>query len=213
MLHIDAKPRDTKGNLWKLRKGGEIPAIYYGPGAPSTPVSVNAIAFDKLFKEAGESSIIALKTPKGQVEALIHDVAHDPVTGVPVHIDFYLVAKDRMIEVNVPVEFVGAAPAERVGGAVVKVLHEIRVEALPANLPQHIVVDLSVLENMDSHVSVKDLVLPAGVRVVNHVSDVIVSITKQHEEKEEVAVAPDLTQIEVEKKGKKEEEAEGEAAA
>jgi large subunit ribosomal protein L25 len=131
-------------------------------------------------------------------------VAHDPVTGVPVHVDFYLVSKDRKIQVNIPLEFVGVAPAERVGGALNKAMHEVRVEALPGKLPQHIVVDISVLVELHSHISVKDLVLPEGVKILGNENDTVVGITAQHEEKEPVA-APDISKIEVEKKGKTEE--------
>jgi large subunit ribosomal protein L25 len=210
MLTLDAQNRE-KGNLGALRKKGFIPAVFYGPGKPSTMISIASIQFGKIFAEAGESTVISLKTKEGPLDALIHDVEHDPVTGTPIHIDFYLVSKDRKIQVNVPLEFVGVAPAERVGGAVNKAMHEVRVEALPAKLPSHITVDLSVLVELHSHISLKDLVLPEGVVVIGNPNDTVVGVTAQHEEKEEVPVATDLSAIEVEKKGKTEEE--GAAAA
>ena len=129
--------------------------------------------------------------------------------GEPIHCDFYIVAKDRLLQVEVPLEFTGIAPAEKLGGVVVKVMHALPIEALPAALPQHITVDLSLLVNLDSHISVSDLMLGAGVRATIAAHEVIASIIVPQEEKEETPM--DLSAIEVEKKGKKEEE--GDAAA
>jgi large subunit ribosomal protein L25 len=215
MLTLDAQTRE-KGNLGALRKKGFVPAVFYGPGKPTTMIAVTAVQFGKVLAEAGESTVISLKTKDGAIDALIHDVTHDPVTGVPVHVDFYLVSKDKKIQVNVPLEFTGVAQAERIGGAVNKAMHDVRVEALPGKLPQHITVDLGLLVELHSHISLKDLVLPEGVRVIGNENDTVVGVTAQHEEKEETpAAATDLSAIEVEKKGKTEEEgaapAEGEA--
>ncbi len=213
MLTLETQARE-KGNLGTLRKKGLVPGIYYGPGKPSTMISVSVTPFSKLLEKAGESTVISLKTKEGLVDALIHDVTHDPVTGVPIHVDFYMVSKDRKIQVNVPLEFVGVAPAERVGGAVMKAMHEVRVEALPGELPQHITVDLSVLVEIHSHITVKDLVLPKGVKVIGHETDTVVGVTAQHEEKVEEPATADISTIEVQKKGKTEEEgAEGESSA
>ena len=205
MFTLDAQTRE-KGNLGTLRKKGLVPGVYYGPGKGTTMVSIPLLQFGKVFEEAGESAVISLQTKEGALDVLIHDVAHDPVTGTPVHVDFYLVSKDRKLQVNVPLEFVGASPAERIGGAVSKAMHEVRVEALPAKLPQHIVVDLSALVELHSHITLKDLVLPEGVVVIGNPNDTVVGVTAQHEEKVEEPVATDISKIEVEKKGKTEEE-------
>lgn len=207
MFTLETQTRE-KGNLGTLRKKGFVPGVYYGPGKPSTMIAVRALQFSKVLEQAGESSVISLQTKEGPIDVLIHDVEHDAVTGAPIHVDFYLVSKDRKIQVNVPIEYVGVAPAERVGGAVMKVMYEIRVEALPGKLPQHIVVDLSVLEHVSSHITVKDLVLPEGVKAIGHETDTVVGVAEQrHEKEEEPAPAADIATIEVEKKGKTEEEA------
>lgn len=206
MITLDAQARDVKVNPKLIRKEGLIPAVYYGPGQESAAISVSRTAFEKVFSEAGESTVIALKTPKGSFDALIHDVDVDPVMGDPIHVDFYIVSKDRKVEVDVPIEFVGTAPAEKLGGIVTKVLHEITVSALPAKLPQHITVDLSALVDMDSNISVADLSLPDGVSVVGLQPTDIIAAMSEPTKEEEVPVAPvDLSAIEVEKKGKKEE--------
>ena len=207
MITINAEARDVKVNPKMIRKQGKIPAVFYGAGQETTSISVGRAEFTKALKDAGESSIISLKTPKGALDALIHDVALDPVMGDPIHVDFYITSKDHKLEVDVPIEYIGIAPAEKLGGVVVKVMHEMRIESLPATLPHLITVDLAVLTELNSHLLVKDLVLPTGVKALVPATEVIALISQPQVEKEPEA-APDLSSIEVEKKGKKEEEAE-----
>ena len=208
MITLEASLRDVKVNPKMIRREGRIPAVFYGNGKESTPISVDAPVFKKVYEEAGESTIISLKTSKGVLDALIHDVALDPVIGNPIHIDFYVVAKDQKLEVDVPIEFIGIAPAEKLGGVVMKIMHELRIEALPAKLPSRITVDLSKLVDMESSITVADLLLGEGVRALVPKTETVAGVTLPKEE-EEVPVAPiDLSAIEVEKKGKKEEEGE-----
>ena len=205
MITINAEARDVKVNPKMIRKQGKIPAVFYGAGQETTSISVVRAEFIKALKDAGESSIISLKTPKGALDALIHDVALDPVMGDPIHVDFYITSKDHKLEVDVPLEYIGVAPAEKLGGVVVKVMHEMRIESLPATLPHLITVDLAVLTELNSHLLVKDLVLPVGVKALVPPTEVIALVSQPQVEKEPSA-APDLASIEVEKKGKKEEE-------
>lgn len=207
MITLNAEMRDVKVNPKMIRKGGNIPAVFYGPKHPSTPISVARLPFGKAHEEAGESSIISLKTPTEALDAIIHDVDLDPVTGEPIHVDFYIVSKDQKIEVDIPVEFVGIAPAEKLGGIVMRIMHEIRVEALPGKLPQHLVVDLSKLVALDSHITVGDLTLGDGVRSLVPLTELIAGVTLPQEE-QEYKPTIDMSAIEVEKKGKKEGEGE-----
>ncbi|MEK7104699.1 MAG: 50S ribosomal protein L25, partial [Patescibacteria group bacterium] len=141
------------------------------------------------------------------IDALIHEVQVHPVTEEPIHVDFLLVDMNKKIKVNVPLEFIGISNAVKNGlGNLVKVLHEVEVEALPKDLPHNLEVDISKLETVEDQVFVSDLKLPAGVVVITNEHDVVASIVLQVEEKEEVAPPVDLSEIEVEKKGKKEEE-------
>lgn len=210
MITIDAKLRDVKVNPKMIRKEGDIPAVFYGAGQASTPISVEKARFLKVLEEAGESTIISLKTPSGVLEALIHDVDLDPIIGDPIHIDFYIVTKGHKLEVDVPLEFIGVAPAEKLGGIVTKVLHDLSIEALPAKLPQSITVDLSKLTELDSHITVGDLELGDGVKALIAATEIVANISLPREEEEAPVASADLSAIEVEKKGKKE-ESEGEA--
>ena len=105
-------------------------------------------------------SVVILKTDKGEVEALIHDVDLDPVTEVPRHADFYVLKKATRLPLISPLEFVGVSPAVKdLGGILIKVLHEIKIEAMPKDLPKKIEVDISSLVNFESQIIAGDLKL------------------------------------------------------
>lgn len=208
MFALKTEMRNIKVNPKILRGEGKLPAVFYGRKAKSTPITLNSIQFKKIWKEAGESSIVTLKTEEGEVGAIIHDVQMDPVKDEPTHVDFYVVEQDKKLEVSVPLEFIGVSPAVKdLGGVLVKVLHEVEIEALPKDLPHSITVDISSLTQIDSHITAKDLPLAKGVTLVTKEGDIVVLVSAAREEKEEEApVAIDMAAIEVEKKGKKEEE-------
>ena len=91
------------------------------------------------------------------------------------------------MQLSVPLEFTGEAPAEKQGGIVVRVMHEIEVETRPRNIPQSIEVDLSSLENLDSVIKVSDIKLPEGVEAKTDADEIVVSVAEQKEEPEAVA--------------------------
>ncbi len=207
MFTIKAKKRDEVVKVDTLRKGGEIPAVFYGAGKDTTSVSVGIVEFKKIWREAGESSTVKVEMGDKNIDVLIHEVQVDPVTGEPIHVDFLAIDMKKKLRVNVPLVFEGISNAVKSGlGNLVKVLHEIEVEALPADLPHDLIVDISKLETLKDQVFVSDIKLPAGVIFVTNDTEVVASIVEQVEEKEEVAAPVDLSAIEVEKKGKKEEE-------
>jgi len=209
-LKVEARTPEKKTSL--VRKEGRVPAVCYGPKYPSVAFSVAQGDFAKIWKNAGESTVVVLETPSGKVNTLIHEVQLDPVKHIPMHVDFYAVEAGKEVEVHVPLVFEGVAPAvKELGGILVKVLHEIEVKATPDKLPHEIVVDVSVLTGLQDQILIKDIKLPSGVHAVTHETEVVASIAQAVEEKEEEAAPVDLSAIEVEKKGKKEEE-EGAAA-
>lgn len=208
MLSLAAQKRDMKENLGALRRRGFMPAVMYGKRDASTPISVEAKAFSKVFAEAGESSIITLTTDGEEKMALIHDVAFDPVRDVPLHADFYLIAKGQTITVNVPLEFVGVSPAVKdLGGILVKVVHDLEVKVLPKDLPSTIEVNIEKLATLEDKITVKDLRLPETVVPQIPEDEVVAMIAVAKEEPEEPAAPIDLSQIETSvERGKKEEE-------
>ena len=203
-LTLDVKKRQ-KGE----KKDGMIPAVMYGAHAASTPIFIDAIAFKKALKEAGESSIIKLSGDANE-NVLIHDVQMDPVKYVPVHADLYVVEKGQKVHVEIPLEFVGVSNAvKNLGANLVKVMHTLSVEADPSKLPHAFEVDITKLEDLNSNVLVSDIALPAGVNLYHvNAEDVVASVVAQSEEDLSAAVE----QVDMEsvgasvEKGKKEEE-------
>lgn len=209
-ITLNVEKRDIKADVAALRKAGKMPAVFYGKKEASTPVSIVVNDFIKAYRSAGESTVVILKGEGIEVESLIHDLDLHPVTGKPVHADFYVFEKGKTLKVGVPLDFVGVAPAVKdLGGTLIKVLHDLEVEALPKDLPHKIEVDISTLVDFKSVVTAKEIKLPAGVVLALSPDEIVASV---YEPKEEVEAAPvDLTAIEVEKKGK--EAKEGEAGA
>jgi large subunit ribosomal protein L25 len=208
-INIKAEKREKKGKLEGLRAEGFMPAVFYGHKKDSTPIQIKKVDFIKAWKNAGESTVIKLSTPEGDLEALIHDVDLDPVTGIPRHADFYIFEKGHKVEIAVPIEFVGVSVAVKdLGGVLMKILREIKVEAEPANLPHQIEIDISPITELEGQILAKDIVMPKGVTLMENPEEVVVTVATPQEEKEEETAPADLSQIEVEKKGKKEEEGE-----
>lgn len=192
---------ETGKKLGKLRASGALPAVVYGPKHKAMNISLDAKEFDKIFREAGESSVMVLTGVGEDAEVLVQDVAYDPVKGVMRHVDFYAIEKGKEVTVNVPLEFVGEAPATKLGGSLTKALHEIEVTCKPSVLPHEIIVDVSPLVTFEDHIRVKDLNVPAGVKVENDPEETVAVVTEAKEEPVE-PVAIDMSAIEVEQKGK-----------
>jgi large subunit ribosomal protein L25 len=205
MLTLKVSERNVAGkkDLLKLRKEGFLPAVIYGRKEHATPIKLPSHDFKKIFKHAGESTIISLTGLGEEKEVLVHDVDYDPILNEPRHIDFYVIEKGKKIRVNIPLEFVGVAPAiKELGGILVKVVHELEIEVLPKDLPHNIEVDLSSLVDLDAQIHVKDLTLPEGVIAISDAEEVVAAVSEAVEEEIAPPEAPDLASIQVEKKGK-----------
>ena len=204
MLELEIKPRGD-ASTDDLRAQGVMPAVFYGPKEDATPIAINTRAFQRLFKEAGETTLVKLKGVGDDKDTLIHDVQWHPVTDTPLHADFLVLEKGKKVTLNIPLEFVGAAPAEKLGHIVTKVLHEVEIEVAPHEIPQHLEVDLSKLENVGDHISAKEIKLPSSAELKTDADETVVSITAFVEEK------PLETEVKLAEVG--EEKKEGEEAA
>ncbi|MBP6904519.1 MAG: 50S ribosomal protein L25 [Candidatus Pacebacteria bacterium] len=206
MITLAATKR-TNESPAAVRAADNIPAVYYGTGKEAVSISVPMREFVKVWKEAGETAAVALDFGGEKVTTLIHDMQYDPITNAPTHIDFLVIDMKKEIEVAVPIEFTGLADAEKGNiGTLVKVLHEVEVRALPNDMPQNFEIDVTPLASLDAQIHVKDIVLPKGVTMITDGEEVIALIAAFKEEKEEEAAPIDLDAIEVEKKGKKEDD-------
>ncbi len=144
----------------KLRKDGLLPGHVYGKGVETEHVSVDGKTFLKTFKEAGETSLIDLKIGAEKVRpVLVRGVQYDPVSGKPVHIDFYQVNLTQKVKVPVPLILIGEQPESvHLGETIVlQTLSEIEVEALPTDLVEKIEVNVTLLKNIDDAITVGQL--------------------------------------------------------
>ena len=213
MKTLEAEKRVPGGNIGKITKSGKLPAVFYGRKDRSTPILVPFNSFMKVWKEVGETGIVKLAGEAGgDREVLIHDIQIDPIKNIPRHVDFYVYEKGAKLQVNVPVEFEGVSPAVKdLGGILIKVRHELELEAEPKDLPHKIIIDIAPLVDFKSQILVKDIKLPHGVTLITGAEEVLAAVSEPNKEEEEKpAEAMDLSAIEVEKKGK--EVVEGEVA-
>ena len=183
---LKVKVREVLGRKVKtLRKKGIIPAVVYGLKAKSIPLEIDYSEFEKVYKEAGESTVIKLKTGKESKNVLIYDVAMDSVSDKFIHVDFYEVRMDKPITAVVPLVFEGEAPAvKNLEGVLVKNITEIEVEALPANLPHEIKVDISVLKTFDDLIHIKDLKIPDGVKISINPDEIVALVSPPRSDEE-----------------------------
>ncbi len=190
-MELNAKNRNVLGKKVKrLRKEGLVPAEIFGHGVENRHVSLDEKSFKDVYKRAGGHTIVQVLTEDGKkIPALISEVQVHPLSREPLSVLIQGVRADEKIEIKVPIEFKGKAPAEKSGLVVVKVLDEIEIEALPDKIPHSFEVELSGLDQAGQSIHVSDLNVPDGVKILQPKDMVIVTIT-EHEKEEAPAAAP-----------------------
>lgn len=205
-LNVSAREKVGKSSE-ALAQEGLMPAVVYGKKHEATSISLVVADFAKILRDEGESVVLDLTGLGAPVQVLIQDVDYDPITSQPRHADFLAIEKGSKVEVAVPLSFVGESLAVKLGANLVKVLHELTVEAAPADLPHEIEVDISVLASVGDQIHAKEVVLPRGVALITDPEEVVALTQEVEVEEETTTEAPDMASIEVEKKGKDEEAA------
>jgi large subunit ribosomal protein L25 len=191
---ISAQVRTVLGRKVKhLRKSGFSPATVYGKGF--TPISIQIITkeLEKIYEQVGESGLVNLNLDKQSLPILFRNPQYHPVSGDLIHVDCYKVNLKEKITTAVPIELIGESFAVKEGNILVPVTEEVEVEALPTDLPESIIVDISALENVDSVITVADLQVDRSkVEILTDAEQVIVKVEPPKEEEEPAAteVAP-----------------------
>ena len=207
--HLAAVIRDN-GKVSDLRKKGKIPAIVYGDDFKNQNIAVDGLTFEKVFVEAGESSLIDLAIEKVQpIKVLTHEVQLDPVTMKAIHIDFYKVNMKEKIKTEIPIKGVDQSPAVvDLEGTLVANRDEVEVECLPADLIPEIEVDLSVLKTFDDVIKVADLKVSERIEILGDQEEVVflVQPPRSEEELAELEEKPEEDVEAVEVEGAKPEE-------
>lgn len=184
MLQIQAEKREAFGKQTvQVTSQGLIPAELYGRGFENIHLMVSVKEFNKMYSQAGESTVLNVIVDGEAHPVLVHDVQWDVMGDRIIHIDFYQVHMDEKITTEVPLNFIGEAPAiKEKEGVLVKAMEALEVEALPLDLPHSLDVDLSVLVDLHQSIHVKDIVIPKGVEVKVDPETVIATVTEKQAE-------------------------------
>ena len=177
-LSVEQRQERGKGEMGRLRRGGRVPGIFYGPGRDTVSVCVNTREFQYKVESLEGSHLIEFLSQTTDLNgkiALLKDVQHHPVTAEPLHIDFYEIDVNIPIEVGVPVHLVGKAEGVTAGGVLHYFRREIMVECLPLDIPESIEVDVTPLEINDV-IRVEDLTLASGVSALEDAQLVLASV-------------------------------------
>ncbi|MDR3256906.1 MAG: 50S ribosomal protein L25 [Endomicrobium sp.] len=210
ILDVEVRTMGSKGNLAILRKDGKIPAVFYGKDIKSESIAVNSKAFVSIIEANGANVIIDLNFKDGKKAVIVKSLQKDVLTQNPIHIDFQAISLEDKVEVLVPIHIDGVADGvKNFGGVMEFIVREIKIKALPKNIPQRISIDVSAL-GIGHGITVADLPKLDGVQYVQDSSMLIVHVVSVTvEEEKPVAVeGTEATQPEVISKGKKDKEAE-----
>jgi large subunit ribosomal protein L25 len=187
----------------RLRKSGSIPAVVYGGGKETIPITVDRRGFLDLLKKSGtEHPVFLLKLAGKERHAMVRELQIEPLSREVVHVDFQRVLMNEKIRVQVPIELKGLAyGVKNESGLLDFVVREVEIDSLPGDIPRQIEIDVTPL-HVGDHVLAKDLQLPEGVTLHGDLDRVIVSLT--HPRAEEAA-GEGQAEPEVIKRGKGEE--------
>jgi large subunit ribosomal protein L25 len=209
---LKAKTRNVIGKQVKaLRRGGELPAVLYGHHINPKPISLDYRDTTRVLPDVSSSQLIEVEVDGEPHTVLVREKQHDPVTGTLLHVDFQVVSLTERLRALVRIELSGEAPAiKNFNGIVVTGQEELEVECLPGDLPSHLVVDITRLENIGDAIYVRDIEIPPEVEVLTDGSELVVLITAQEAEPEVEEAEAVVTEEEPEviERARKEEEAE-----
>src|SRR5206468_12815885 len=215
---LEAQARDTfgKNEARRTRRGGQVPGVLYGggDGKGATPIAVAPKALLKiLHSESGQNTLIALKLAgAGDNRVLVKDFQLDPVTHEVLHVDFLKIAMDKLLQVTIPIVVHGEPKGVKQQGGVLEFIRrEIQIEVLPADIPEHVDVDVSELM-LHQGVRVRDIATNPKWKPISDLDMMLVHVILP--KAEEVAAPAEAAAVatatpaepEVIKKGKKDEE-------
>ena len=208
-LVLKAEKRDVLGKKTRfLRRQGITPAHLIGHNLESRSIQCDTLELQKIISHAGATRLITLKIDgeKSPHSVFVKEVQHDPLRKQLFHVDFYQVRKGEKMQVDVPIVIVGESPALKFSGRfLTHGLTELTIECLPEKVPPQIDVDISILEELDQSIYVKDIILDSDITVHADPDQLIVKIS-------EAFVKPEEEEVAIEEE-EAEEVAEGEAPA
>jgi large subunit ribosomal protein L25 len=199
---LKATNREVIGKANKgLLEKGLLPAVVYGHNVKNQSLQVELKEFIKVFKKAGENTLIDLEISGKTQPVIIQDVQNHYLKNGPIHVDFYAVNMEEKIKAHIPVHFIGESIAVKtLGGILVKNLTEIEVECLPGDLPKSFEIDLGVLATFEDAVKISDLKVSDKVKILGNPDEVIINVAPPRSEEElkslQEQVVEDVTKVE-----------------
>lgn len=198
VVELEAKVRDITGKTsHKLAADGLVPAVLYGPKIETRSLSVDKREFDRLMQTATVGATLVELTVEGDdksLDVIIKEVKRDELKGFVKHIDFWAVDMKQAMQTSVAITFVGSSEGERAGGTLMHSLREVRIEANPKDLPEHIEADISAL-NIGDSLTVADLVAPKGVTILEEPDTVLASVVAPMAEEELETTAAESAEV------------------
>ncbi|HRZ29417.1 MAG TPA: 50S ribosomal protein L25 [Candidatus Paceibacterota bacterium] len=191
-ITLQAKTREITGKkVSELRDQDMIPAVIYGKTIKPLNISLSIKDFEKVFKQAGDTTVIDLQVdePKALHKVLIQNVQYTPTHDRINHVELLAISLTDKVKVKVPVVLVNTANAEKLGGNLILNLDEIEIEALPSDLIHQIEIDCSIFTEFGHTIYVKDLTLNKNIKILEELDLPVVSFDEPEKIEEEVITA------------------------
>ena len=207
-IQIKAEKRNQFGRKVKgLRKKGILPANIYGKKIKSEAIAVNLEDFEKVYKQAGETTVVYIEIGKERRPVLIHNVQKDPVNDSLLHVDFHQVDLKEKVTTKVPVIIIGESLAEKQGlGTVIQYVDEIEIEALPTDIPESFELSADKLLQLDDQIKVEEISYDKDkINILEDKEKVIVRVEPLRKE-EELGVKPEEVSLEEQKSSEEKDE-------
>jgi large subunit ribosomal protein L25 len=187
-MDLTANTREIRGKKVKtLRRDGITPVHVFGRGIEPEALQCDTIELQKVLAQAGTTGIVGLKIDKSRKKrnVMVREVQKEPRSGYLLHVDFYQIRMEEKLKVDVPIILTGEAPALKMKENFLShELDSLSVECLPDDIPSHIEVDVSNLEEVDQSIHVQDIILGEEVTVLNNPDQLVAKINVGHIEKE-----------------------------
>lgn len=190
-LKAEKRKETGKSIARKLRAIGKIPAVVYGAGEDTIPITVDRRELETILREThGESVVIHLKVNRKSKSVLPKEIQRDPVTGRIIHVDFLVLHRGEKVVVEVPLTTVGESIGMKKGGILEVLVRSVEIRAKPDRIPPHIEVDISNLDIGDT-LHIRDIKLPRGVEILEDPDEAILTIIAPRVEEKVVEEIPE----------------------
>ncbi|MBN2045413.1 MAG: 50S ribosomal protein L25 [Anaerolineales bacterium] len=178
-VKLEASRRTVTGKKVKvLRREGKLPAIIYGKHMEPLPIMLDLRSTTKILRDVSQATVLTIDVEGEDHTVLVRDRQRGILTGAYEHIDFLEISMTETVRTQVNVFVEGTSPAEKEFGAIIMTgADSVEVEALPGDLPESLVVDVSSLESIGDTITVSDLVLPKGVEVLSDPTEMLAVVT------------------------------------